>query len=41
MLAVINVIINYNKPSSLFNKPQTSKHEQKSAFPPAAHISAC
>lgn len=33
MLAVINVIINYNKTLSLFNKPQTNKHEQKSASP--------
>lgn len=41
MLAVMNVIINYNKTLSLFNKPQTNKHEQKSASPPVAHISAC
>lgn len=41
MLAVINVIINYNKTLSLFNKPQTNKHEQKSASPQVAYISAC
>lgn len=41
MLAVINVIINYNKTLSLFNKPQTNKHEQKSSSPPVDHISPC
>lgn len=40
MLAVINVIINYNKTLSLFNKPQTNKHEQKSCISPGgSHLS--